>query len=68
MVLNKKVVYQWCQWLNQLFVILFTAFACAADLRLGFAFAAYELIRSIYVQMQAEEKLIEEFDHEKTHL
>jgi hypothetical protein len=63
--LANKTLYQWCQWINRLFVILFSAAACLVDLRIGFAFVLYELIRAICRQIQAEEKLIEEVEHEK---
>jgi non-ribosomal peptide synthetase component F len=64
-VLNKEALFHWFQWTDQLVTILFTAFACSVDLRVGLFFTGYELVRAIYLQIQAEEKLIEEVEHEK---
>jgi hypothetical protein len=60
-----KTVYQWCQWIHLFSVIVFTAFACWVDFRVGFAFVVYELIRSVYVRIQDEERLIAELDREQ---
>jgi hypothetical protein len=60
--LNKKMV---CQWLYLFVTIIFTVFACWVDLRVGLFFAVYELVRTIYLQIQAEEKLIKELDREQ---
>jgi hypothetical protein len=64
-VLNKEAVFHWYQRIDQLVTILFTAFTCSVDLRVGLFFAGYELVRAIYLQIQAEEKLIKELDREQ---
>ena len=65
MALNKKAVYQWCRWLDQLITILFTWFACWVDLRIGLFFTGYVLVRAVCTQIREEERLLEELDREQ---
>ena len=65
MIPHKKAVYQWCRWLDQLFVILFTLFACWVDLRFGLFFTGYVVVRAICIRIRDEENLIEELDREE---
>jgi hypothetical protein len=60
-----KTVHQWFQVIQLFSIVVFAAVLCWFNFWLGVAFVLYELVRSVCMQIQNEEKLIAEFDKEQ---